>query len=258
MPGQYYTKTFKIDKSLSLYCKSGVEIVGDSANRRIVIGDTVGNNGKDVNVNIKGFANFTNLSLQLFGSGVHRPIPLTQNTLFFECNIFNAGTKSCFYWANVKDITCKFKKAIGGSNLFDCDDYTGNAQFEGDTVISTLSMLMNLHITNHLNIKFVNMHIVDTGNESSYIEMVFPDKSNIEFDNVSLVGINPIEFIDQHDVGSLTQWIFKNSTFNFSGDNSFLINSDYDALLISVNSSTNKPVGGYNTFAPIIGDFTAP
>lgn len=257
MPGAYTTKIFKIDKSLNIYCKSGVVISGDSVARRILIGDTVGA-GKNVNVTIKGYANFTNLSLQLFGSDVHMPLPLTQTTLFFECNIFNAGTRSCFYWANVKDINVKFRKAIGGTNVFDCDDYTVNAQFEGDTVICTLSMLMNLHVTNHLNIKFVNMHIVDSGNESSYIELVDPNKSNIEFDNVTLSGINPIEFVDQYDAGSLTKWIFKNSIFNFTGDNSFLINSDYDAPLISVNSSTNKPIGGYHTFAPIIGDFTSP
>ncbi len=268
MPGQYHTKVLKINKSLNIYCKPGVEIVGDSTERIILIADTTGRIqyginpsgkiGRDVNVKIKGYADFTNLSIRVFGAPLgSTPAPI-ETTLFFECNVINAGTRTCIYWANAKDIIYKFKKAVGGSNLFDSDYYGGNAHFEGDTVINTESQLFNFHNTYRLNVKFANMRIIDQSSMGAYLEVVGEDKGIKEFENVSFSGIAPIEIIDQREPQQLNYWVFKNSTFNFSGDNSFLINSDFNIPLISVNSSTNKPIGGYSTFAPIIGDFTSP
>ena len=268
MPGQYHTKVLKINKSLNIFCKSGVEIIGDSTERIILIADTtgsvkikVGNDsafmGRDVNVKIKGYANFTNLSIRLFGGPKSALFP-QQTTLIFECNVINAGSRTCLYWSNVKDIICRFKKAVGGNNLFDSDDYGGNVYIEGDTVINTEAQLFNFHNTYRLNIKFANMRIVDQSSVGAYLEVVGEDNGIKEFENVFYSGISPIEIIDQREPQQLNYWVFKNSTFNFTGDNSFLINSDFNIPLISTNSSTNKPIGGYSIFAPITGDFTAP
>ena len=254
--GVYAVSSLVVIKNLTVIFEPGAEVIAESGQASITIGDTsILRNQSEAVVTFKGYGNFTNVSFRVMGMGTSNN-PGTKTSFYLNCNnVTNNNGNYCFYWSNVKEFKCKFKKVTGGDNLFDSDHFGGNAEFDGDTVLNVQGLLFYTDNFIRINLTLKNMRIIDLGGNS----LIFIDNSDtslIKFENVYLTANTPVTFRDNNDGGQRAKWEFINCRFEVLAPTSFELIGNGNTFLHSVNSSANKPVGGDNTFSPIEGSFS--
>lgn len=254
-PGVYTIPGLVVIKDLTVIFEPGAEVIAESGLANITIGDTsIDRNLTEAVVRFIGYGNFTNVSFIVYGKSTGEN-PNSKTSFYLNClNIINSGNV-CFHWSNVKELYCKFKKMVGGSNLFDSDNYGGNVEFDGDTIINLTGPLFNIDDYLRVNLYMKNMRIIDLGGNSE-ITIFNSDTCLIKFENVYLTASTPITFRDNNDGGQSAKWEFINCRFEVSASTSFELTGNGNTFLHSKSSSANKPVGGDYTFFPIVGSFS--
>lgn len=247
--GTYYDDDIDIFKSLHITFEIGSLLIGNSA-QAFNIGDGY-NNPNDFNVRIDGYGSFQNYSFVALGPG-STGNPNTNSTFYLDCIDIDSGVNSCFYWSNMKEFICKFRNAQGGGNLWDSDNYGGNAVFDFTSVKTVGGVLFNTNNTTVFNLTLKNGYIEDLLGGQGEISVFSDTGSTIKFDNIRYRGLYPLKISDVADgsdplnskitielINSLIQ--IDDTTF---GDVFFyLTDSTFDIPLVSVNSYTNRPEG---------------